>query len=125
VTLVTDVSGPLFHSEAQLDGMLHEIESAVAQRGYELVQANLAGSLQHPRGGYQSTINVRHDGPGAEVTDNGTKVYNHWLEGTGSRNAPATRFTGYHSFRRASEELDAQAEDIAEPIVAQFCAAVN
>lgn len=122
---MADTSGPIFHSDAQVDGMLHEIEAAVAQRGYELVQGNLASSLRHPTGRYQSTINVRREGIGAEVTDNGTRVYNYWLEGEGSRNSPVTRFAGYHSFHRASEELDAQAMEIVQPIVAQFIAAVS
>jgi hypothetical protein len=120
---MADTSGPIFHSDAQVDGMLHEIEAAVAQRGYELVQGNLASSLRHPTGRYQSTINVRREGIGAEVTDNGTMVYNYWLE-YGSRD-PSVRFRGYASFGRAREELDAQATEIAQPIVAQFIAAVS
>lgn len=117
------VSGPLFHSDAQVAGMLHEIEQDIAQRGWQLVQANLASSLRHPTGYYQSQIRVEAIPEGRAINDGGV-VYGPWLEGVGSRNR-TTRFKGYFSFRRATQQLDDEAVSIAMPIVEQFIRAVN
>ena len=117
------VSGPLFHSDAQVEGMLHEIRQDVAQRGYELVQGNLAGSLRHPTGYYQSQVRVEDTPRGRAINDGGV-VYGPWLEGVGSRNE-TTRFKGYFSFRRATQTLESEAPAIAQRIVAQFIQAVN
>lgn len=115
--------GPLFHSESQLNGMLHEIEQELAQRGYQLVQDNLAGSLRHPTGHYQSRIRVSHEYPGAIVHDSNV-VYSSWLEGTSERNQ-TTSFKGYYSFRRAAQQLDREAVRIAMPIVERFVRALT
>lgn len=117
------VEGPLFHSEAQVDGMLHEIEQDIAQRGYELVMANLASSLRHPTGYYESRIRVSREAYGTSVNDSSV-VYGPWLEGVGSRNR-TTKFKGYFSFRRATQQLDREATTIAMPVVEQFVRAVN
>jgi hypothetical protein len=50
------------------------------------------------------------------VHDDGV-IYGPWLEGTGSRNAPVTRFPGYGSFRRASQQLDREIGGIADRIL--------
>jgi hypothetical protein len=122
---MADTSGPIFNASAEVDKMLRDIENAIAQRGLELVQANLAGSLRHPTGYYQSHINVRREETASVVNDTGDVIYNYWLEGTGSRNSPVTRFPGYFSFQRAQLELDAQAIQIATPVVEQFVAEMN
>ena len=46
-------------------------------------------------------------------------MYGPWLEGTGSRNQ-STRFKGYHGFRLAAQELDAEAEGIADAALQPF-----
>jgi hypothetical protein len=117
------VSGPLFHADTQVGLMLRRIERDVAQEGYRLVQVNLAGSLRHPTGYYQSHIRVTKEPLGTSVNDSSV-VYGPWLEGVGSRNR-TTRFKGYFSFRRASEQLDRQAVRIAIPAVEQFIRAVS
>jgi hypothetical protein len=40
-------------------------------------------------------------------------AYGPWLEGTGSRNQ-TTRFKGYHGYRLAAQELEAEAGVIAD-----------
>lgn len=46
-------------------------------------------------------------------------MYGPWLEGTGSRNM-TTRFKGYHGYRLAAGELDAEAEAIADAELQPF-----
>ncbi|MFF7096413.1 hypothetical protein ACFY9A_29060 [Streptomyces rubradiris] len=47
------------------------------------------------------------------VHDQGV-IYGPWLEGVGSRNAPVTRFAGYHFWRAAKQAVAARGPQIAE-----------
>jgi hypothetical protein len=116
-------SGPIFHADSLVEKMQADIATDIAQRGFELWQANLSGSLRHPTGYYQSQIQVVDHPDGKAVNDNGI-VYGPWLEGVGSRNR-STRFKGYFSLRRAMETLQSEATDIAQKSVDEFIAAVN
>lgn len=55
-----------------------------------------------------------------KIHDNGV-IYGHWLEGTGSRNAPATIFPGYWSRRDTKDEMGRGyiRREIAEEILVQ------
>jgi hypothetical protein len=55
-----------------------------------------------------------------KIHDNGV-IYGHWLEGTGSRNAPATIFPGYWSMRDTKAEFGrgGQRYAIAERVLSQ------
>jgi hypothetical protein len=46
-------------------------------------------------------------------------VYGPWLEGVGSRNAPTTRFPGYHTFQLVSQKIDGEAGSLAEDELVQ------
>jgi hypothetical protein len=88
--------GPMFNGKtaAALHTYADEVGYKVATFAEDQVQQRLAQVLQHPTGYYQSKITVERAGTGYRVTDQGV-VYGPWLEGTGSRNAPVTRFAGY------------------------------
>lgn len=111
-----DVSslGPLFDGRAEIEMKqgTKDVERTLAEKGKELVDNNLRGSLQNPTGYYQSQIHIAGGIGGTVVTDGGV-IYGPWLEGVGSRNR-STRFKGYFSFRRALQELSLQANEIAE-----------
>lgn len=83
-------------------------ERSFARDIEEQIQVRLASVLKHPTGRYQSSIGIRASGMGQEVHDSGI-IYGPWLEGTGSRNAPKTRFKGYSTFRRTHQGMDARA----------------
>lgn len=102
-----------------MDEAAEATEREVAQHGEIEVQKQLARHLKHPTGRYQSSIHTRSFGAFHEVSDGGI-VYGPWLEGTGSRNAPVTRFRGYHSFRKAQAALERKAEDIADREVDRY-----
>lgn len=114
ITLDVKEFGPLFDSRAAIEmkqGTAH-VERSLAEEGKRLVDENLAGSLQHPTGHYQSQIHIASDSGGTVVTDGGI-IYGPWLEGVGSRNK-TTRFKGYFAFRRALQSLSSRAQSLAE-----------
>lgn len=51
------------------------------------------------------------------TTENAT--YGPWLEGTGSRNE-TTRFKGYHGYRLTAQELDGEAQGIADEVLQPY-----
>lgn len=138
--LVT-TSGPLFDGRAEAD--LHRgIEAArqrVAEQGRQLTRAALSASIRHnhgravaavtttghstqysTRGGRQTyTLPVVVDSSEETLVTTDLATYGPWLEGVGSRN-DTTRFKGYHSFRRAGQELDRLAGDTADAAIAPY-----
>ena len=113
--------GPLFDGRASraVHDYLQQAKEDVAQDLYEAVMANLNSSIRHPTPYYETQITTDPDGDDIVVHDRGI-VYGPWLEGTGSRNAPVTRFPGYHSFKRAGEEIRRGATAIAERVLRRF-----
>lgn len=112
--------GPLFDRrapQAARDFSRHA-EKAVAEEGARMVHERLRRVLKHPTGYYQSQVRVRAVGSRHVVSDGGV-VYGPWLEGTGSRNFPETRFRGYHTFRRTQALLDRKAGNIAERLLSR------
>jgi hypothetical protein len=108
-------SGPFFRGgySRQMAAAVRDIERELAAEGADRVQDRLGEVLRNPTGFYQSNISATNN----EVHDNGV-VYGPWLEGVGSRN-DETRFKGYSTFRKVTETLNADAERLAEPIVAR------
>lgn len=118
------VSGPFFDRVLRFKAMrrLRErILGALSQFAFDHVNATLAQSIRNPTPIYQTHIKIddRQDDRWG-VTDQGLVVYNHWLEGTGSRNFPVTRFRGYHAFSKALAATQARAKTIALKEVGQF-----
>lgn len=116
-----NASGPMFDGRAQraAGDYVDDVRYAVAVRAEELVHARLQAVLKHPTGYYESRISVRRSGNTYEVHDSGI-VYGPWLEGTGSRNAPVTRFRGYATFRRTKALVDRQANGIAQRLLDRY-----
>ncbi len=96
-----------------------DLQYAVALHGEELVQARLATVLRNPTGYYQSRIRVERGRGGYVVNDSGV-IYGPWLEGTGSRNSPVTRFPGYATFRRTKALVDRDANRIARQLLDRY-----
>ncbi|MCF3101425.1 hypothetical protein IPZ58_07505 [Streptomyces roseoverticillatus] len=91
----------------------------VATYAEDQIQQRLREVLQHPTGYYQSRITVDRAGSGYRVSDGGV-IYGPWLEGTGSRNSPVTRFPGYATFRRTKALVDRKAPQIAYELLARY-----
>lgn len=116
------VQGGLFDGgwETDMAELVVDIVGAVSDAALDVWRANLTGSIRVNTGRYMGqTRNTRVSDSVAELND-GRSVYGPWLEGTGSRNAPATRFEGYHSAREAAEKVDAIAQELAAPAVVRF-----
>jgi hypothetical protein len=113
--------GPLFDGKtaAALAAYSDEISLRIAEEGERMVRDRLHQVLQHPTGYYESRISVDRAGTGYRVSDGGV-VYGPWLEGTGSRNYPATSFRGYQTFRRVKPLVDRRAREIAVQLLARY-----
>ncbi|MFI2349702.1 hypothetical protein ACH492_22145 [Streptomyces sp. NPDC019443] len=92
---------------------------AVAEHGEKLVKTRLNQVLKKQTPYYRLRITVRRNRGGYEVTDQGV-IYGPWLEGTGSRNAPVTRFRGYATFRRVKPIVDRDANRIAIQLLNRY-----
>lgn len=118
------VSGPFFTDRNQIvNRMLVKTREAVAMEGENLVVRNLDDSIRVNQGVYVSSIHTDRKANTNLVTDRGS-VYGPWLEGVGSRNR-TTRFKGYFSFRRATQELDKNSAEIANTTAAPFIKELN
>lgn len=110
-----DYKGPLFDGRAEkaFHDAEKDVEQALAKEALHRVKRHFHMHFKHPTGRYESRVHISTLGRGAEVGDGGS-VYGPWLEGTGSRNAPVTRFRGYHAFRDVTAEMDHESERITE-----------
>lgn len=124
VTIVR--TGPLFdgRAQAQLDRACQDISRRVATIGASMVRSNLHAVLRHETPHYRLQNEARPDPPGWKVWDRGV-VYGPWLEGVGSRNYPVTRFKGYATYRRTTQELDRRAETIADYTLREYMGGMN
>lgn len=134
------VSGPLFdgQAEAALRRGIEVARDHVAAVGAAYVHAAFAPQIHVNTGRFQSSVTVVKN-TRTFSTRGGTKVYTMpvtldratetvvttelatygpWLEGTGSRNQ-TTRFKGYHGYRKAAQELDRVAGDLASKAIDQ------
>lgn len=89
----------------------------VAQEAYDTVRKRLRQVLQHPTGRYESRVLVSNQSNSLVISDGGI-VYGPWLEGVSSRNN-SSRFKGYHVFRTTLQQMEKQAESIAEQSIGE------
>jgi hypothetical protein len=117
----SSTSGPIFDGRAARAASQYadHARREIADEGYRMVHQRLRQVLRNPTGYYQSRIAVRQVGSAYEVHDSRV-IYGPWLEGTGSRNFPETRFRGYATFRRTKALLDRRAPGIAQRILPRY-----
>ncbi|WP_413102220.1 hypothetical protein [Streptomyces sp. Inha503] len=116
-----NTNGPMFDGRAQraANEYADQLRYRIATEAEDMVRARLQTVLKHPTGYYESHIRVERAGNSYEVTDGGV-VYGPWLEGTGSRNFPVTRFRGYATFRRVKAMIDRRAGGIAQRLLQRY-----
>lgn len=95
-----------------------EIQLNVAKLGYRVIHQYMKADFKHPTGHYRSRVLIDATRADLMLTDGGV-IYNTWLEGESGRNA-ASRFKGYHMFRRTTQAVDAQATRIANETLAPY-----
>lgn len=116
-----EFEGPVFDGRAvlALNDFAEAVVDDVAEQGFRDIHFTLSRVLRNPTGYYQSRIRNRAVGS-AQVLYDDRVIYGHWLEGTGSRNAPVTRFTGYFTFRRVAQHLRKKAPAIAAQTLKRY-----
>lgn len=114
------VSGPLFDGRA--DAAVREYREAaldeVAGQGLANWQQHLDANIKYPTPYYETQITIERAASDRVVHDRGI-IYGPWLEGTGSRNR-STRFKGYGSLRKATQELRQQAQGIVDAVLRRY-----
>lgn len=118
--------GPLYDGRAALaiQQATEEAEQVLAEVGAQKVRVWFGRYVQHPTGYYMSQIGTARVGGDWKVYDHGV-IYGHWLAGTGSRNAPVTRFKGYPHWKLAQAEVEAQKNEIAEMVLRRYLPRAN
>jgi hypothetical protein len=99
-------------------------EADYAQEVDRAIHDRLRTVLKHPTGNYERHIQVRQEGGHHDVDDSNI-IYGPWLEGTGSRNFPKTRFKGYATFRKVAQALDRKAAPNARAKVRSYLWRMN
>jgi hypothetical protein len=110
-----EFKGPFFEAgrrSAVMRKLERDTQDEIDAYAVDLIRTLLGEVLKHPTGYYQSQIKA-HRHTTHTIIDDDRVVYGPWLEGTGSRNYPVTRFRGYHTFRRANQILPEKAHAIA------------
>lgn len=128
-TVSATFSGPFFDTSAR-DGLAakfnHDASLAIAEKAADVIKSTLNASIRHPSAPDYGGRRVRTTtfSNGATVYDSNA-VYGPWLEGTGSRNSPVTRFPGYWSFRRSTQQIQASASAWAYQAVEDYVNGLN
>ncbi len=126
ITITVEKSGPVFDGRAQrqLDNACDAAEQRIATLGASMIRTELHAVLKQETPYYRLQNEARPDPPGWKIWDRDV-IYGPWLEGTGSRNHPVTRFRGYSTYRRMFQVIDRRAGVIAEYTVREFLPGMN
>lgn len=118
VRVDVDIRGPIWTGLADRawEAFKDEAPKAIASEAHDNVMANLHSSIRVRTPYYETQITTERRGAEYWVHDRGV-IYGHWLEGTGSRNAPVTIFPGYWSFKRAAAKTRVKARTIANRLL--------
>jgi len=114
------VSGPLFDgraADAAKDFAL-ATQHEVAKQAKANVSMLLDRYLKDPTPYYETQLFIEWGA--VDVVKNHVKKYGPWLEGTGSRNAPKTRFKGYGHWREATKLTQREARRIAFSVLPPY-----
>jgi len=119
-------SGPLFDGRAdrKLKQMGDEIERRVSILGASMIRTELSHVLRHETPHYRLMNEAQKTPAGWRIWDSDV-IYGNWLEGTGSRNFPKTRFKGYATYRRTFAQIERRAQVVAEYTAAEFVKGMN
>jgi hypothetical protein len=120
------LTGPAFDGRADIytRELAEQIQKDVADGAMEGWQEGLDHTIRVNRGRYMSRLNQARRGMDIVLNDHGS-VYGPWLEGTGSRNSPVTRFPGYHNARMVTAQIRSQVEALAQPAITRYVERMN
>lgn len=101
----------------RLPGIIAEMNDDMGQLVHNAVKLRLGQVLQNPTGYYESRVVTDVSQGEVSISDSGV-IYGPWLEGTSSRNG-RSRFKGYATFRKVSQDIENKAADQAERSLGQ------
>lgn len=107
---------------------LHKAQDRVAREAERKVHAFQSLLFRYQSSvptGYESRHIVNRDLGSRHIIQDTNVVYGPWLDGSGSRNFPKTRFRGYAIFRRTTTDVNNRAVDIAMPVIKQWVSVMN
>jgi hypothetical protein len=121
-----DPRGPLFDGRAEkmVADARNDAEKAVATIGASMIRSRMAAVFRVETPFYRFANVAKKEPPGWIIWDQDKVVYNWWLEGISSRNR-TTRFKGYFTYRRITQELRAKAQTIADGVVRRYVDKMN
>lgn len=95
-----------------------DVAKAIADEGLDMVKDHLNSTLRHQTPHLMTGVgNKRLAWNRWQLHSHRNIPYDHWIEGTGSRNYPVTSFPGYHNFAITEERLKAKRSNIARKIL--------
>lgn len=120
ITVDVDTSGPLFDGRAlrALREFVDDAPYEIAREGIDIYLSVYRPQVQHPTPYYEYLITrERVEFAESRIWDGGEVPYGPWLESTGSKNYPVTRFRGYHSMEKSTPLVQAAAAPVAEALL--------
>lgn len=110
--------GPLFDGNARriINDYCDDAAEGIGDYAVTELKKRFHETFKHPTGYYESRVSSDRPVDGLVVVDDDRVVYGPWLEGTGSRNYPVTRFKGYANWRHTKSAVEARARSIAERV---------
>lgn len=127
VTVDVDTRGPVFDGRlaAAIRRGASEAVWEIAKTGRGQLGVQFIKVFKNPTGYYESQTEAERVSDELAVIHDNDVIYGPWLEGTGSRNYPVTRFRGYWSYQIVTQQLNKVAGPIAERVITRHIAAVN
>lgn len=113
-------SGPFFDGRAlrALREFVDEAPYEIAGEGVTTWLSIYRPQVKNPTPYYEYLVHREKVTYGeSHVWDGGQVRYGPWLEGTGSRNSPVTRFKGYASMKKTTPVLQHVAAPVAEALL--------
>ncbi len=123
IEISVTTSGPIPNGDfgRAVEDYIDEAVWAVTKYGRGQLGIHFIKHFKEPTGYYESQVTaVRPDFHHVGGIHDGSVIYSHWLEGSGSRNFPVTRFKGYWSFKTVAADMQRQAVPIAESVLPPF-----
>lgn len=131
MSVEVNLHGPVFDGRAAAwsDELVKDLQKTVADQALVEWESDLEGAIRHSTPRYQLFLHAERRDRDEVVNDGYGQTndlkYGPWLEGVGSRNAPVTRFPGYHALAGAFESVKGQVDDLCKMPVEEYVERVN
>jgi len=113
--------GPLFDGRAytQLGRFDTDLRQAVGREATNRIVGHMVQDFRQPTPYLWTTITYADESGSTRVFGRENLPYEAWIEGTGSRNYPVTRFKGYRIFQIVTAGVPGWFDRVVRPVVAE------